>query len=903
MKNNRFSISIKRDLGVQLLALYTLFILPIVVFALIFDNIAGKQLKEEIRSTDLAFAQAIAKETNSTISTSLYAVDQLSREPAVIAADDGSMSEIFGQFYKLRPDINLVYRLDENGIMIFHHPVGPSSTLGVDFSFREYFQRALNSRRPLVSLGRISPTTNQPVATAVMPIWDGDRFLGLVGINLKLQYLSEILGEISSEYKPEEQFQISILDSGGNVIGSPDPSHLLTDYSLFAPGVTRALLNGQSGSRIEVDELGQENLFSYIHVPASSWGVVISRPTTVAFATPQNFHRGVLFLVAAFLGIGLFFWLALSVRVIRPVERLADYSHFIERDQPLDEQRAEWLQRYSTRKDQIGHLIRRFIDMEAAINDRIEELRTLLDTSAAVVSTLESHAVLERILEQVEHLLGIKQSIIVALDQDKGVFRARASRGMSEPYTRSLEISPDEFSSVTMRAIRVGGPIQVSDTETDPSFVALRPRARAEGYRSVAAIPLKTTHAPPSALNVYSPSPQVLNKRELDLLTAFANQAAMAIENAELFARSDTRLQEETRRLEAMIQSLEVGLVLENLEGRVLYTNRVVSELTGLTLQEMIGQPVENLSQRLIMHVAGTADARNQMSHLFSGAPQQDFTLPLEYPDGTRYIRLKGFTVSDSKNEEIGRGQILQDITREYEIDRMKTSLISTVSHELRTPLASIKGYATTLLAEDIDWEIQSQREFLAIISRDADRLSDIVDNLLDMSRIEAGNLTLSKTACSLEDIIIQGVERVDGSAIRPIRIDIPADFPAVYVDAYRIEVVIRNLVENAIKYSEEPKPIRIFTELGQDRVIVYVEDHGPGISPKKAKDIFESFYRLDNGLTRRRPGVGLGLAICRGFVQAHGGDIWVESRDAGACFAFSIPLVTVEMQERFVHE
>ena len=217
--------------------------------------------------------------------------------------------------------------------------------------------------------------------------------------------------------------------------------------------------------------------------------------------------------------------------------------------------------------------------------------------------------------------------------------------------------------------------------------------------------------------------------------------------------------------------------------------------------------------------------------------------------------------------------------------------------------MASIKGYATTLLAEDIDWELPAQREFLAIISRDADRLSDMVDNLLDMSRIEAGSLTLSKTACSLENIIIQGVERVDGGITRPIQIDIPPGLPPVYVDAYRIEVVIRNLVENAIKYSEEGKPIRIVAIPAGEKVIVQIEDQGPGIPTDKVVDIFESFYRLDDGLARRKPGVGLGLAICRGFVQAHEGKIWVEPRQTGTCFAFSIPLVNTEKLEGLFHE
>lgn len=899
-------LSIRRDLGLQLLTLYLLFVGPVVIASLALDRLASKRLEADVKATDLALARAIAQETNTIMDNALQAIQQFGAYPEVIAADSAGMEKLFHNLMSSRPDVNLVYRLDSSGLMLYHYPPGPGSTVGQDFSFRDYFQRAKNTRSPIFSEGRISPTTQQPVATAVMPLWnDEGRFLGLVATNIKLQGLSDTLASIAAEHHPEEAFQVIIIDSAARVIAHPDPRNLLIELGNSPPQVTQAVLSGQSANIVGQDGNGEETLFSFVPIPSAGWGVIVSRPTAAAFATLRATHRGVLLTVSVFLIVGMFFWVALSQRVIRPLEQLARFSQMIGPDRTASVRHYQPLQELSKRADQIGHLSHSLILMEQSIQARLDELSTLLETSAEVVSTLESQAVLERILEQVERLLGIEKSIIVALDQEKGVFRARASRGMSERYVRSLEISPDEVTSVTMRAIRVGEPIQVSDTETDPSFTVLRPRARAEGYRSMAAIPLKTTHAPPSALNVYSPQPQVLNERELDLLSTFANQAAMAIENAELYARSDTRLQEQTRRLEALIQSLEVGLILEDLKGCVLYTNRMVSELSGMPVDEVIGYPVDNLYQRLSDRAVNRKDARDKMNLLFSGSgtQQEAFTLPLEYPDGPRYIRLKGFTVSDAKGVEIGRGQILQDITREYEIDRMKTSLVSTVSHELRTPLASIKGYASTLLAEDIDWELPAQREFLSIILRDVDRLSDMVNDLLDMSRIETGSLILSKTACGLKDIIVRGVERVDGGSERPVHIDIPTDLLPVYVDAHRIEIVIRNLVENAIKYSEDGKPINIRAIPLKERVIVYVEDQGPGIPPEKADDIFESFYRLDNGLARRKPGVGLGLAICRGIVQAHGGEIWVEPGHNGSCFTFSIPMINTEGLEGLFHE
>jgi signal transduction histidine kinase len=249
------------------------------------------------------------------------------------------------------------------------------------------------------------------------------------------------------------------------------------------------------------------------------------------------------------------------------------------------------------------------------------------------------------------------------------------------------------------------------------------------------------------------------------------------------------------------------------------------------------------------------------------------------------------FDVTDTDGMPIGRGQILRDITHNREVDRMKSSLISTVSHELRTPLAAIKGYATTLLAEDVQWDTPSQHEFLQIISDETDRLSGLVDDLLDMSRIEAGNLIVNRSECRLEELIERAAKRTHPNPGQRLQVDLAPALPVLYIDPQRIEAVLRNLFENAVKYAPEPSPIRVQATVQNGNLMVRVEDEGPGIPAEESKHIFESFYRIENGLDRSAPGAGLGLAICRGFVQAHGGEIWMEPRPLGTCIAFSLPL------------
>lgn len=893
-------ISLRGDLGLQLLALYLLFVGPVVAATLIFDRVVSRRLESDVRAADLALARAIAQETNTALAQALRSVEGLSQYPEVIASDRGGMLPLFRTIMNARPDINLVYRLDQDGIMYFHYPTGPGSTIGDDFSFRDYYQRALRTTRPLLSEGRVSPTTGQAVTTAVMPIVaESGEFLGLVATNIRLESLSQTLRSIVLEYHPAEGIQIAIVDSAGRIIAHPESNQLLQESASDLPQEVQSVLDGASGDTLADNDQGVETLYSYVPIPSAGWGVIVSRSASAAFATQRAIHRLVLIAVATFLVFGFFFWLALSRQVLRPLERLAAISQNIGLETKSPKTDRQSLNSLSQRHDQIGHLIRSLQRMEESIEARLTELSTLLQTSAAVVSSLDSRTVLDNILEQLEKLMDIHMCAIVAQDNQRGVFRARASRGLSKRYVEHIVISPTEPLSTTMRAIRTGEPIQVSDTETDPSFAPMRPRARSEGYRSILALPLNTKHAPSSVLLVYRPDPHIFSPREISLLENFANHAAMAIENAELYARSDMRLRGQTRRLEALVQSLQDGLILEDLNGRVLYVNRRISELVDLPIQDITDAPVERLIERLLAHCADASTEsltrlRKHLQAALDGQGPREVEIEVIITHQRHYLRLLAFDVTDAEGSPLGRGQILRDITQNKEVDRMKTSLISTVSHELRTPLAAIKGYASTLLAEDVQWDAVTQREFLQIISNETDRLTRLVNDLLDMSRIEAGSLTVSRTECRLEELVERAVKRTHPSPQKHLHIQIPPGLPTIFVDPERIEAVLRNLLENSVKYAGDASPITLSAIVQSNELVVRVQDQGPGIPIEQSTKIFESFYRVGDDLTRPVPGAGLGLAICQGFISAHGGRIWLEPQTQGACFAFSLPLTVV---------
>lgn len=255
------------------------------------------------------------------------------------------------------------------------------------------------------------------------------------------------------------------------------------------------------------------------------------------------------------------------------------------------------------------------------------------------------------------------------------------------------------------------------------------------------------------------------------------------------------------------------------------------------------------------------------------------------------------------ENKTVGLRGIAIDITGqkhletkmfEYEeVDRLKSDLLSTVSHELRTPLATIKGYSTMLLDYDRRLKRDEKREYLSSIDKATDRLTELVDHLLDMSRLEAGLLQMKRRPTSISKLI---KEAVDDAQLRAhshkIVLNLKKKLPRVNGDARRIRQVIDNIIDNAIKYSSEGTEVVVSAQRVRRKLFISVADQGIGIPAEDLKRVFDRMYRREQRLTPQIGGIGLGLAICRGLVEAHGGRIWVESElGKGSTFYFTFPI------------
>jgi len=227
------------------------------------------------------------------------------------------------------------------------------------------------------------------------------------------------------------------------------------------------------------------------------------------------------------------------------------------------------------------------------------------------------------------------------------------------------------------------------------------------------------------------------------------------------------------------------------------------------------------------------------------------------------------------------------------EANRLKAELISTLAHEMRTPLTSIKGYSTALLMEEADFGLETQQEFLQIIDEECDTLQDLIHDLLESSIIDAGLLKLEPQPVRLPRLAKSLVDDMTHrTREHRFLIDFPSEFPIVDADPHRVEQVLRNLMDNAIKYSPEGGLVVIRGEARQDEIVISVADQGVGIAPEHLNRLFEKFFRVESGLGRHVVGSGLGLPIARTIVESHGGRIWAESQvGEGSTLHFTLPL------------
>jgi PAS domain S-box-containing protein len=511
---------------------------------------------------------------------------------------------------------------------------------------------------------------------------------------------------------------------------------------------------------------------------------------------------------------------------------------------------------------------------------RIQQRDALLEIIRTITQELDLNRVLEKILRISVELLNGQAGIIALPGGGAAPWRIAVSVGVAPAFLQALE------------------PIlrDLTGQEDADSFILPEVDRRLQlitqtvslGMLSSLGLPMVTRGSVVGVVYIFRAGRVRFTQDERTLLQSFTDHAAIAVSNARWFAQ----VREEKQRLDAILESSAEGIAILGPDNRIQRFNRAMATLTGIPPEKALGALHDDILRFAVIQTGQTlAQAEAGGWPL---ADQATFYLQADLVRKTGGPLSVGVTYAaviaqDHTLLNIVLG--MRDLTRFREADELKDTFISIISHELKTPVALIKGYAGTLRREDAQWDRTVVEDSLKVIEEEADRLTSLIEDLLDASRLQAGGLKPNLAEVDLPRLAGRVAERL-GSQFpdRAIRTDFPAEFPEITADEERIGQVISNLISNAVKYSPAGTPVEILGRAATDQVTVTVADRGYGIGEEDAPHVFERFYRGPSA-AKRTKGAGLGLYLAKAVVEAHGGRIWIESQPGkGTRVSFTLP-------------
>jgi PAS domain S-box-containing protein len=507
---------------------------------------------------------------------------------------------------------------------------------------------------------------------------------------------------------------------------------------------------------------------------------------------------------------------------------------------------------------------------------RVRQRDYLLEISRALTSRLDLNEVLRLILQLATEILSGQASLVALVDLD-GRFRIRTTYGIQQPLLDKLYPVLEEIEDP-----------REAESALRRNLVAVAQQVGL-GFWQVVWIPLQIGEEFLGGLYVYRVRGGEFSSNDRRVLQSFADQAAIAVNNARLYQQ----LNQEKKRLDAIVNFGADGVAIMDGHHRISTFNEAMTHLTGIPAPTAIGKRFEEVLTLVNIRAGQSLEDAESHGWPLSGSATLFVEGDVRKPDGRMVpVELNFAPLFDGQGRLVNIIASAHDLTRFRVADEMKNTFISAVSHELKTPVALIKGYASTLRRSDAKWDEATTRDSLAVIEDESDRLSELIENLLDASRAQAGNFKLSRAELDIDALVRKVIDKFSPQhASHTLHADVPVDLPLVYADEARITQVFNNLISNAIKYSPAGSHVWVTAEVTDENVVISVRDEGLGIAPEDQTRLFERFYRTESAIRKSIPGTGLGLYLSRSIMQAHNGKIWVESDGKhGSTFKFSLP-------------
>ncbi len=559
-------------------------------------------------------------------------------------------------------------------------------------------------------------------------------------------------------------------------------------------------------------------------------------------------------------------------------------------------------------------------ELEKRVQERTLQLASehqrtqiLLRIATELTASLDLEHVINQVLPVLNELVGAEQVSVMVVRSDSPWLYHLASLGYAAAPPFGGKLSPFKVNEgLAGWVIKHRQPALIPDVREDPRWVQVSNQLGE--HRSAIAVPMMVGEEALGALLFFHRQPHHFTSDQLDLVLAAANQMAIAVNNAELYRLIRDQAEDlgvmlrnqqiETSRSKAILEAVADGVLVTDSAGKITLFNASAERILNLSRKDVMGKNLDQFSGLF----ARSASMWTQTIEAWSSQPnsysaQEVYSEQIELDNGK--VVAVSLAPVFLRNDFLGTVSVFRDITHQVEVDRLKSEFVATVSHELRTPMTSIKGYVEILLMGAAGALSEQQTRFLEIVRSNIERLAALVNDLLDISRIEAGKAGLSLQPLNMVDLTKQSLSFIRERAERenkPMQFELHVEgaIPFVQGDPERVMQILDNLLENAYHYSDAGRTVQVQLHAEDTVVRVDVIDQGVGIPPALQERIFERFYRGENPHVLATYGTGLGLSIVKRLVEMHGGKIWVQSKGIegeGSTFSFTLPIVTSALQ------
>jgi PAS domain S-box-containing protein len=524
---------------------------------------------------------------------------------------------------------------------------------------------------------------------------------------------------------------------------------------------------------------------------------------------------------------------------------------------------------------------------------RSQDLAALLRLAETATQSLDTDKIISETLDESLAFLGFEVGFVRTVEPEKGGMVVKAARGLRSPeFLQGVTPLDDSRRNVSLVVYETKEPYICRDIRRDPIYK--NRSMQREGVVSTAAAPILSKSRVLGIIVVGSRKFHTFAKREVHLLKAFGAQLGAALENAQLYEQVNRGRDY----IENLLENAGDAIVSTNAQDAILSWNRAAEVIFGYSREEVIGENLAMLAPQ--SHPTELVELRTKIE--LTG-PMRNLEVRRRRKDGSIFnVALAVSPIRSKDDEIIGFLYIAKDITeaKRYEkrlrqLDHMKSDFVSNVSHELRTPLTAIKGSVDNML-DGITGELnEKQSRYLMRIKNNADRLGRLINELLDLSRIESGKIDLVRAnlpVVSLAKEVAEILRPVAAEKLISLEVSHNGDEVYAWADRDKITQVLVNIVGNAVKFTPANGKVTIAVDqAGQKSVTVSVRDTGPGIPEDEAEKIFDKFYQVARVNKEKTKGAGLGLAISKALIEMHGGKLWIESEvGKGSVFSFTVP-------------